>query len=59
MTDKITWTPIVENGTTYYECRLELAGHMVAERSRKKPDALAHALEAMAKLVRVTGTPDP
>lgn len=56
---KITWQPYMDGSTTYYQCSIELDEHHVQAISRTKPNAFAHALEELAKVVRVTQRPNP
>ncbi len=56
---KITWTPIVSYGETFYLCTVEEFGHVAQGTSRTKPKALAYALEELARIVSATGVPNP
>lgn len=56
---KVTWMPLTQYGETFYLCTVEEFGHVAQGTSRRKPQALAFALEELARLVATTGVPDP
>lgn len=53
------WQPFNEGSTTYFMCSIDFDGHRVQASSRRKPDALAHALELLAVQVRLHQRPNP
>lgn len=59
MKQQITWVPLSVYGDTFYQCTVELAGHVVSSTSRSKPKALSYALEELAKIVMESGQPNP
>jgi hypothetical protein len=54
-----TWVPLNYYGETYYQCTVELFGHVAQGVSHRKPEALSYALEELARMVREKGAPNP